>query len=94
MLAHCCLRASATRHHCSGGDASPIDAALALTLAGKRQATRMPKTRTREAERLDGPGLAEILDLVGTSQAAQDLVGVLAEVAAAATSPKDWRLTA
>ena len=41
------LRASARATIALGGDASPIDAALALTLAGKRQATRMPKTGTR-----------------------------------------------
>ena len=41
------LRVSARATIALGGDASPIDAALALTLAGKRQATRMPKTGTR-----------------------------------------------
>lgn len=41
------LRASSRATKALGGDASSIDAALALTLAGKRQNTRTPKTGAR-----------------------------------------------
>ena len=41
------LRASSRATSALGGDAAPIDVALALTLAGKRQTARMPKTGTR-----------------------------------------------
>jgi len=41
------LRASSRATRALGGDASSIDAALAETLAGKRQTTRSPKTRAR-----------------------------------------------
>jgi DNA-binding IclR family transcriptional regulator len=41
------LRASSRATNALGGDASSIDAALALTLAGKRQNTRIPRTGTR-----------------------------------------------
>jgi DNA-binding IclR family transcriptional regulator len=41
------LRASSRATKALGGDASSIDAALALTLAGKRRNVRVPKTGTR-----------------------------------------------
>jgi len=41
------LRASSRATRALGGDASPIDAVLAATLAGKRSNTRIPKARAR-----------------------------------------------